>query len=63
MLMAISGIGMLVGSIALLQHFRVRDGEVATLSEGVETTLAIVLTAGFGGGIICAVAGLASLVG
>jgi hypothetical protein len=57
-LLLIAGLIMLGGSIALLQHFRVAKGEASQLGEAVETSLAILVTAGVGGGIICTIAGV-----
>ena len=61
-MMVLTGAGILAASFATLLGMRPGEGQVASRSELVETTAAILITAGVGLGVTMLVSGLALLV-
>jgi hypothetical protein len=57
-MMALTGAGILVASMATLMGMRPGAGQVAPRSEFVETTVAILITGGIGLGVTMVVSGL-----
>jgi hypothetical protein len=63
MLWLLSGTAELAASVALLLVFRAREGQVVKRPEWFENSLAILLTAGIGVGVMSFVAGVLQLAG
>ena len=60
MLMLLFGPLMMVGSVVLLKLVSLREGQVSTRSELLETALAILVTSGISVGLVSTVAGAAA---
>jgi hypothetical protein len=60
-MMALAGVGILAAAIAVLQGMRPRNGQVVVRSEWIESSAAILVTAGIGLGVTMLVAGTVHL--
>jgi hypothetical protein len=63
MLLLVGGAGLMAASIVLLQLVRFREGQVSTRPEWLDITYAVLVTTGLSLGLVCALAGVATVLG